>query len=71
MFNLSIYRPNGVKTAVEKIGGPTKTSNALGVSNGAVHAWIKKGRISNIDHAKKVAELADMEVEEVRPIRSQ
>jgi hypothetical protein len=58
---------NHVRIAVNRIGGPTKTSNLLGVSNGAVHAWIKARRIANIDLAKKVAELAGMQVEEVRP----
>ena len=58
---------NQVRIAVNRIGGPTKTSNLVGVSNGAVHAWIKAKRIANIDYARKVAELAGMEVGEVRP----
>jgi len=29
---------NAVKKAVERIGGVTKTSNLLGVSNGCVHS---------------------------------
>ncbi len=58
---------NQVKAAVRKIGGPTKTSNLLGVSNGAIHAWIKARRIPNVDYARKVAELAGMRVEDVRP----
>lgn len=58
---------NAVKTAVNRIGGATKTSNAVGVSNGAVYAWIKAHRISNIDYAKKVAELSGMKLEEIRP----
>lgn len=65
MYN---FNENHVRTAVNKIGGPTKTSNHLGVSNGAVHVWIKAGRISNIDYARKVAELAGMPVEKVRPV---
>ena len=58
---------NHVRIAVNRIGGPTKVSNLVGVSNGAVHAWIKARRIANIDFARKVAELAGMQVEEVRP----
>ncbi len=59
---------NKVKEAVDKIGGPTKVSNMLGVSNATVHSWIKSRRISNIDFARKVAEIVKMKVEEVRPV---
>ncbi len=59
---------NYVKNAVDKIGGPTKTSNLLNVSNGAVHAWIKKGRVGNIDKARQLAQHAEMEIEKVRPV---
>lgn len=58
---------NKVRTAVSRLGGPTKASNLLNVSNGAIHAWIKAGRVPNIDLAKKLAELAGMRVLEVRP----
>jgi DNA-binding transcriptional regulator YdaS (Cro superfamily) len=57
---------NKVKIAVKKAGGPTKVSNLLGVSNGSVHSWMKQGRVSNIDKAKLLAELAGMQVEDVR-----
>lgn len=60
---------NAVKKAVERIGGVTKTSNLLGVSNGAVHSWVKKRRVTNIDYATKMAEMAKMRVEEIRPCR--
>lgn len=59
---------NNVRAAVNRVGGPTKVSNLLGVSNGAVHSWIKNGRVSNIDHARKLAEAAGMAVGEVRPV---
>lgn len=61
-----IIPQNKVKIAVNRVGGPTKTSNLCGVSNGTVHAWIKARRVSNIDKAKMLAELADMQVEELR-----
>ena len=60
---------NAVKIAVNRIGGVTKASNLLGVSNGAVHSWVKKRRVTNIDYASKLAELAKMRVEEIRPCR--
>ena len=58
---------NAVKKAVKIIGGVTKASNLLGVSNGAVHSWVKRGRVTNIDYAKKLAELSGLKVEQVRP----
>ncbi len=59
---------NKVKLSINKIGGPTRASNQLGVSNGTIHSWIKAERIPNIDHAKKLAQLSDMNVEELRPV---
>lgn len=49
-------RSEFIKWAIEMLGGPTKASNTLGVSNGTVHAWIKAGRISDIDKARMVSE---------------
>lgn len=62
------FNNNNVKIAVAKLGGPTKASNLLGVSNGTVHAWIRNGTVSNIDHARNLARQAGMKVEEVRPV---
>lgn len=60
---------NFVKNAVMRIGGVTKASNLLGVSNGAVHSWIKRRKVVNIDFAKKLSELSGIPVEKVRPVR--
>lgn len=60
---------NHVRIAIQRIGGPTKASNLLGVSNGAIHAWIKARRVPNIDYAKKVSELSRVQVEDLRPVR--
>lgn len=57
---------NHVKTAVTKVGGPTETSNQLNVSNGCVHKWIKAGRISKINQAKKLSEISGVSVEKLR-----
>lgn len=35
---------NAVKVACERIGGVTRASNVLGVSNGAVHSGCKRRR---------------------------
>jgi DNA-binding transcriptional regulator YdaS (Cro superfamily) len=64
-----LLNENFVKNAVVRIGGVTKASNILGVSNGAVHAWIKKRRVTNIDFAKRLSELSGVPVEKVRPVR--
>jgi hypothetical protein len=39
------------------------------VSNGAVHSWIKKRRVTNIDFARKLSELSGIPVEKIRPVR--
>ena len=57
---------NNVKKAVAKAGGPTYTSNQLNVSNGCVHKWIRAGRISNIDKAKKLSEISGIALEKLR-----
>jgi hypothetical protein len=41
----------------------------LSVSNGAIHAWIKARRVTNIDLAKKLASLANMDVQALRPTK--
>ena len=37
MFN---FDDNKVKIAVHRVGGPTKTSNELHVSNATIHNWV-------------------------------
>jgi len=64
-----MYSENAVRKSVDKIGGVTKTSNILGVSNGAVHAWIKNRRVTNIDYARKISELSGVPLEKIRPVR--
>jgi len=59
---------NNVKLAISKIGGPTKASNLLEVSNGVVHYWIREHRVPNIDLARKLAEISGMKLEELRPV---
>lgn len=57
---------NQVKTAVDRVGGPTIASGILQVSNGSVHNWISAGRVPKIYYAKKLAELSGLKVEELR-----
>ncbi len=58
---------NNVKIAVQRVGGPTKVANLIGVSGTAVQAWIRKRVVKDIDKAKKLAELAGMKLQEIRP----
>ena len=48
---------NYAAEAVETLGGPTKMSNAVGVSNVTVHYWVKVGKISNAVYAVQVEQL--------------
>lgn len=64
-----LYSENFVRRAIMTIGGVTKTSNILGVSNGAVHSWIKRRKVVNIDYAKKLSELSKIPLEKLRPVR--
>lgn len=59
---------NHVRLAVAKAGGPTYVSNQLLISNGAVHAWIQKGRVANLDYARKLSELSGVAVDLLRPV---
>jgi predicted site-specific integrase-resolvase len=58
-------RINPVKEAVVKVGGPTRAANICDVSGATVHNWIKAGRITNLGHALKLAEAAEMGVKEL------
>jgi DNA-binding transcriptional regulator YdaS (Cro superfamily) len=64
---LPYLQENAVKKAVKIIGGVTKASNLLGVSNGAVHSWVKRRKVVNIDYAKMLSELSGIPVEKIRP----
>lgn len=59
---------NPVKQAIHNIGGPTKASNLLGVSNATIHSWLNNGRVPNINLAKSLATLSGMKVEDLRPM---
>lgn len=57
---------NYVKVAVDRIGGVTKSANAMAVSGSTVHTWIKQGRIVNIDRARLMAELSGVTLQQLR-----
>jgi DNA-binding transcriptional regulator YdaS (Cro superfamily) len=60
------FPENAVKAAVNLAGGPTKVSNALGVSNAAVHKWIAGERVPDIDKARKLSELSNVALDRIR-----
>lgn len=43
-------------------------SNLLSVSNGAIHKWINAQRVPNLDKARKLAELSQVDLEKLRPV---
>lgn len=63
MFNLAL---NHVKTAVNRLGGPTKAATALSVSGTTIHDWINRRRIANIDKAKLMAKLSGLDLQQLR-----
>lgn len=65
MFNIE----NHVRTAVDRIGGPTKVASACSVSNATVHNWINVGRIADIDKARIIAAASKVDVQLLRSTR--
>ncbi|RBP34104.1 hypothetical protein DFR37_1247 [Eoetvoesiella caeni] len=57
---------NHVRTAVDRLGGPTKAAHAAAVSNATIHSWIKRHDIHNIDKAKLMAKLSGMDLGQLR-----
>lgn len=57
---------NKVKTAIDRIGGPTKAARLCGVANATIHAWVVKRRVPDIDQAKKIAAASGIEVSLLR-----
>ena len=64
--DMNYFSDNYVRIAVDRLGGTTKVSNLLGVANNTVNTWINKRRVSNIDHARRLAELAKLDVQQLR-----
>ncbi len=62
-----MFFTNKVKNAVDKAGGVTYVAIQLKCSGTAVHAWIRNGRVSNIEKAKHLAEMSGVSLLEIRP----
>lgn len=63
MFQLAT---NYVRTAVDRLGGPTRAATAMAVSGTTIHEWIKRARIGSIDKATQMAKLSGLEVQQLR-----
>lgn len=63
-----VISENHVKKAISAVGGPTKSSNLLGVSNGTIHQWVRLGRVSNIDFARRLSQLSGVALDKLRPV---
>lgn len=50
----SIGQP--LRDAVAALGGPTKTSNVIGVSNQSIHDWLRRGRPVQAEHVLRLYE---------------
>jgi len=59
--------PNNVKVAVKRVGGPTRCALLMECSGTTIHSWIRQRKISNITKAQKLADLAGMKLQELRP----
>ncbi|KXW58053.1 hypothetical protein FEMY_14040 [Ferrovum myxofaciens] len=60
---------NAVRAAVHRVGGATRASNMLGVSNASIYNWIKIGRIPNIELAQILANATRMNIDSLRPTK--
>ena len=60
---------NDVHAAVYAAGGLVVVARMFRVSNTSVLSWINKGTVFNIAYARKLAEIARMDVERIRPVK--
>ncbi|CAJ0719229.1 YdaS family helix-turn-helix protein [Ralstonia mannitolilytica] len=60
---------NPIRHAVERVGGATKAAHACSVSSATIHNWINRQRVPDIDKARQLAKLADVDVHSLRGTR--
>ncbi len=54
---------NAVAEAVAAVGGPTKAARLCGVSNAAVHRWVKSGTVILLRHALRLSRASGVPIE--------
>ncbi|MFZ6772421.1 hypothetical protein ACO0LB_06845 [Undibacterium sp. SXout7W] len=57
---------NLVRVAVDRLGGPTKAAHVMAVSNTTIHAWIKRGKVVDIDKANLMSKVSGVELQKLR-----
>lgn len=55
---------NPVARAVAAVGGPTKAARLCGVSNAAVHRWIRSGSVILLRHALRLSQASGVPIEQ-------
>jgi DNA-binding transcriptional regulator YdaS (Cro superfamily) len=55
---------NAVARAVAVVGGPTKAARLCGVSNAAVHRWIRSGSVILLRHALRLSKASGVPIEQ-------
>ena len=58
------HQENAVARAVTAVGGPTKAATLCGVSNTAVHRWIRSGSVTLLRHALALSRASGISVEQ-------
>lgn len=55
---------SAVARAVAAVGGPTKAATLCGVSNTAVHRWIRSGGVALLRHALALSRASGVPIEQ-------
>jgi DNA-binding transcriptional regulator YdaS (Cro superfamily) len=55
---------NAVARAIAVVGGPTKAARLCGVSNAAVHRWIRSGSVILLRHALRLSRASGVPIEQ-------
>ncbi len=55
---------NAVARAITLVGGPTKAARLCGVSNTAVHRWIRSNSVTLLKHALRLSRASGIPIEE-------
>ena len=54
---------NSVTNAIDVVGGPTRAARICGVSNAAIHQWIKRGSVPLLKHALRLSRASGIPIE--------
>ena len=57
-------KDNVVGRAVSALGGPTKAAGICGVSNTAIHKWMRRGSVTLLKHALRLSRASGVPIEE-------